>query len=110
MISSVARKAIAGLASNSFLGQRIRTLGRDPAFPEWPSYRASERWTPDNAVEVTNGAGGVVRISKVETPVDGVVVRLTIILRLPAIRFEPAVQVLPPALLVFRTYPIAHST
>src|SRR5216683_4368576 len=79
MISSVARKAIAGLASNSFLGQRIRTLGRDPAFPEWPSYRASERWTPHNAVEVTNGAGGVVRISKVETPVDGVVVRLTII-------------------------------
>jgi hypothetical protein len=39
-----------------------------------------KRWTLDNAVEGTNGAGDVLGIKQVETPVDGDVVRLSITL------------------------------
>ena len=41
-----------------------------------PLVRSWERWTPDNAVEVANAAGTVVRVAHaVETPVEGDVVR-----------------------------------
>jgi len=43
-----------------------------------PLVRGWEGWTPDNAVEVTDGDGAVVRMAhKVETPVEGDVVRFT---------------------------------
>jgi SAM-dependent methyltransferase len=43
-----------------------------------PAARAWERWTPDNAVEVTNAGGTVVRVEhRVETPIDGDVVHFT---------------------------------
>jgi ubiquinone/menaquinone biosynthesis C-methylase UbiE len=43
-----------------------------------PLVRSWERWTPDNAVEVANAAGAVVRVAhEVETPVEGDVVRFT---------------------------------
>jgi SAM-dependent methyltransferase len=43
-----------------------------------PAARAWERWTPDNAVEVTNASGASVRVwHEVETPVAGDVVRFT---------------------------------
>jgi hypothetical protein len=42
-----------------------------------PLVRSWERWTPDNAVEVANAAGTVVRVAHaVETPVEGDVVCL----------------------------------
>ena len=43
-----------------------------------PLVRGWEGWTPDHAVEVTDGDGAVVRMAhKVETPVEGDVVRFT---------------------------------
>lgn len=43
-----------------------------------PSVRAWEQWTPDNAAEITDAAGAVVRMAhEVETPVEGDVVRFT---------------------------------
>lgn len=43
-----------------------------------PAARAWERWTPTNAVEVTDERGATVRMThEVETPVDGDVVRFT---------------------------------
>ena len=45
---------------------------RNPLVREW------ERWTPANAVEVTNTDGAVVRMAReVETPVEGDIVRFT---------------------------------
>lgn len=43
-----------------------------------PVARAWERWTPANAVEITDDAGATVRVrTEVETPVSGDVVRFT---------------------------------
>lgn len=43
-----------------------------------PAARAWERWTPDNAVEVSDACGAVVRVEgDVETPVEGDIVRFT---------------------------------
>lgn len=43
-----------------------------------PLVRPWQRWTPDNAVEVADAGGVVVRVGhEVETPVDGDVVRFT---------------------------------
>lgn len=43
-----------------------------------PLVRSWERWIPDNAVEVVDPTGGVVRMAhQVETPVEGDVVRFT---------------------------------
>jgi SAM-dependent methyltransferase len=43
-----------------------------------PLVRAWEGWTPDNAVEVTDAAGAVVRMAhEVETPADGKIVSFT---------------------------------
>ena len=45
---------------------------RNPLVREW------EHWTPDNAVEVTDATGAVVRCeTEVQTPVEGELVRFT---------------------------------
>jgi len=49
-----------------------------------PLVRAWERWTPDNAVEITNAAGAVARMEhEVETPVEGDVVRFIVTFTTP---------------------------
>jgi SAM-dependent methyltransferase len=43
-----------------------------------PRARAWERWTPDNAIEVSDSAGAVIRMAhEVRAPVDGDLVRFT---------------------------------
>jgi len=50
-----------------------------------PLVRAWESWTPDNAVEVEDAAGTVVRMAhEVETPVDGDIVSFTITFTSPS--------------------------
>jgi SAM-dependent methyltransferase len=66
------RAALAAIRATLTDDGRFAFETRNPLVREW------ERWTPDNAVEVTSAAGAVVRMEHdVETPVEGEVVRFT---------------------------------
>jgi SAM-dependent methyltransferase len=57
-----------------------------------PLARAWERWTPDDADEVTEAAGAVIRMEpEVETPVEGDLVRFTLTFTSPG-RDQPQVS------------------
>jgi SAM-dependent methyltransferase len=66
------RASLATIRSALTEGGRFAFETRNPLVRPW------ERWTPDNAVEVADAAGSVVRVEhQVETLVDGDVVRFT---------------------------------
>jgi len=66
------RASLAAIRSALTENGRFAFETRNPLVREW------ERWTPNNAVEVTDAAGAVVRVgSQVETPVEGDLVRFT---------------------------------
>jgi len=66
------RAALAAIRSGLTENGRFAFETRNPLVREW------ELWTPDNAVEVTDASGAVVRVeSQVETPVEGDLVRFT---------------------------------
>jgi len=56
----------------------LRNNGRFAFETRNPHARAWERWTPENAVEMTRAKGATVRITtRVETPFDGLIVSFT---------------------------------
>jgi SAM-dependent methyltransferase len=68
----VLRRSLVAIRSALVDGGRFVFETRNPADRAW------ERWTPDNAVEVTDVAGAVVRVGhRVDSPVLGDVVRFT---------------------------------
>ncbi len=66
------RVSLAAIRSALTDNGRFAFETRNPLIREW------ESWNPNNAVEVTDAAGAVVRMArKVETPVDGKIVSFT---------------------------------
>lgn len=66
------RDTLAAVRSALTAGGRFAFETRNPLVRPW------ERWTPDNAIEVSHPSGGVVRLAhQVETPVEGDIVRFT---------------------------------
>ncbi len=66
------RVSLAAIRSALTENGRFAFETRNPPVREW------ERWTPENAAEVTDASGAVVRMEhQVETPVEGDVVRFT---------------------------------
>ena len=65
-------------ASLAAIGSALTEDGRFAFETRNPLVRAWEHWTPDNAVEVVDASGAVVRMEhEVETPVEADIVRFT---------------------------------